>query len=168
VKGGLSSYTSFDDVYSDALAGKFPNEASLKQAFIEALKNELYRSPCNKHIIDQMIFPVLDEVLSGKKPDIRFSNMIIEVEPPGGSIDVGRMQLHDYMNRLFMMVNGKVKVLGLVTNGVEAELWILDNNELKPQNQGAMPTVAAQALHIFCSDKIPVVTPEDLVRIFGV
>lgn len=164
----MSSYTSFDDVYSDALAGKFPNEASLKQAFVEALKNGLYRSPCNRHVIDQMIFPVLDGVLSGKKPDIRFSNMVIEVEPPGGSIDVGRMQLRDYMDRLFTMVNGKVKVLGLVTNGVEAELWILDNNGPRLRCRGDMPTVAAQALHIFCSDKIPVVTPEDLVRIFGV
>lgn len=165
----MSIYRTFNDVYKDTRAGKFPNEPSLKQAFVEALKNELYRSPCNRHIIDQMISPVLDEVLSGKKPDIRFSNMIIEVEPPGGNIGVGRTQLLGYMNSLFKTVNGKVEVLGLVTNGVEAEFWILDKSgSTKMFSQGVMDAVATNALRVFCSSKIPVVTPEDLVRIFGV
>jgi hypothetical protein len=94
--------------------------------------------------------------------------MIIEVEPPGGAISIGRAQLLNYMDSLFKAVNGKVKTLGLVTNGVEAEFWILDKNGPIKKYQGVMPTVATQALHIFCSDKIPVVTPKDLIRIFGV
>lgn len=168
-----SVYSSFSAVYKDVVAGKFPNEPSLMQAFVEALKCELLRSPCNKYIVEHMIFPVLNEFLreGGKAPvfpDVLFSNVVIEVEPPGSNIDTGRAQLHSYMEALFRKIEGRAEVLGLVTNGAYAELWIYTRTGSAKVSDGDMPTVASQLLHVFCSSKIPVTTPGDLVRIFGV
>ena len=168
-----SVYDSFNAVYKGALAGEFPNEPSLKQAFVEALKFELSRSPCNKYIVEHMIFPVLDKVLKGGGkapvfPDVCFSNVVIEVEAPGDDVGAGRVQLHSYMEALFKRVEGRAEVLGLVTNGVRAELWVYGSSGPAKVSDGDMPTVAAQLLHVFCSSKVPVTTPEDLVRIFGV
>lgn len=164
----MSIYTSFNLVYRDVRAGRFPNEASLRQAFVEALKHELKGSLCNEYIVEALLSPVLDEVLNGRKPDILFSNIVIEVEPPNGDIGVGRVQLHDYMERLFRKVEGEVDILGLVTNGIEAEFWFYSRDGLEKRSDGRMPIVAGQVLQTFCSSKISIVTPDDLIRIFGV
>jgi len=164
----MSVYLSFAQVYRDTSLNIFPNEATLKQAFVEALKEELKRSPCNSYVVEHMLLPVLDETLKGKRPDIRVSNLVIEIEPPGAGLDIGRQQLHDYMNRLYMQVDGRVNVLGMVTDGINAELWVKSGNIVKILLSGDMPSVATQAIQLLCSNKIPVVTPEDLVRLFGV
>lgn len=162
-------FTSFRQVYNAAIAGTFSNEAELRQAFVEALKAELEQH-CRHHqyIAENMLAPALDEALKRGRPDIRVSNLVIEVERPGAGLDIGRQQLTRYMSELYEKVRGKVKVYGLVTDGVSAEIWVLDSNGERQEKSGNLPDVASNLLSEFCSSKIPVTDPEDLIRLFGV
>jgi len=55
-----------------------------------------------------------------------------------------------------------------VTNGIEAEYWLLDNNELKCKQRGSMAQVVGDTFLRLCSEKMVVVKPEDITDIFGV
>lgn len=159
---------SFLQVYNDVLADRFTNEAGLREAFIEALKNELLALKCDRCVADHVVSPAVDEVLREGRPDVRLFNLIVEVEAPGSGLSAGRSQLHRYMRELFDEAAGRIEVLGLVTDGAEAELWALGGGGFRREAEGDMPRVATLAIQVFCSQKIPVVTSRDLVRIFGV
>ncbi|MCE4611625.1 MAG: hypothetical protein F7C07_01865 [Desulfurococcales archaeon] len=161
-------YSSFETVYRDARAGAFLNEAELKQAFIEALKSEFGGSQCHKYIVKYWLFPALEETVRGRRPDIRISNIVVEVEPPGGDLGRGRLQLRQYMRDLYQVLGGRVEVYGLVTNGIDAELLEYDGSTYVTVESGDMPSVARDLIEIFCSRKIPVSDAKDLLRLFGV
>ena len=165
---GGSFYTDFQQVQRDVKAGKFRNESELKQAFVEALKAVL-RQACNRYIAENMLVPALDERIKSRRPDIWISNVIIEIEPPGSGLDAGLKQLKTYMQELYNKVRGAVDVYGLVTDGNDAEVWILNvNGEPRKMLSGSMPDMVDNLLRMFCSSKIPVTNPEELVRLFGV
>jgi hypothetical protein len=79
---GSSHFQSFIEVEGDTLGGRFGNEAELRQAVVEALKNELSRSTCSKSVVEYILAPLLDRTIKKKRPDIGFGNVVIEVEPP--------------------------------------------------------------------------------------
>ena len=159
---------SFQEVHRDCIGGVFSNEAGLRQAFVEALKVELKSSQCHKYIVEHWFIPSLDETIKRGRPDIRISNLVIEVEPPNSGLGEGRKQLEQYMEELYEKVKGRVEVYGLVTDGSEAEMFRRDDRGPSLVQRGDMPLVARNLLNLFCSSKIPIVNPEDLVRLFGV
>ncbi|MEM4005149.1 MAG: hypothetical protein QXM43_05895 [Desulfurococcaceae archaeon] len=162
-------YTGFQQVELDTKGGVFRNESELRHAFVEALKEELDGSKCDKYVVKGMLIPALDEAFkSGRRPDIRVSNLVIEVEPPGADLSKGREQLFNYMKELHQQIRGKTVVYGLVTNGIKAEFYEYSGKDPKLLLEDSMANVARGALERFCSQKIPVVDAEDLVRLFGV
>jgi len=61
-------------------------------------------------------------------------------------------------------------VHGVVTNGIETEYYVLERGstpQLKKKGN-SLSEVMAIVLAKFCADKVPVVTPEDLVEVLGV
>lgn len=166
----VSRYTNFDHVENDTRERIFKNESELRQAFVEALKEELARSICNRYLVNAWLVPALDETFKRGRPDIRISNLVIEVEPPNSGLEKGREQLKEYMRELYESTGGKVDVYGVVTDGVKAELWIRDYSGFRCEycDDRSMANVLRKALNLFCSQKIPVVNVEDLVRLFGV
>jgi len=163
----MSKYESFDDVYRGTISGVFANESELRQAFIEALKNELANSRCNKYIVGMWLSPALDRIIKEKKPDIRLSNIVIEVERPNAGLGKGLGQLKQYMDELYRNTNGRIEILGLVTDGKEAMLLKYDGKYTTLQ-QGGMPEVARNLIELLCSSKVPVINAKDLVDLFGV
>jgi len=164
----MSKHESFDDVYQGTISGVFANESELRQAFVEALKSELAKSRCNKYIVGVWLSPALDRaVKEGKKPDIRLSNIVIEVERPNAGLGEGLEQLKQYMEALYRDAGGRVEILGLVTDGREAVLLKYDG-KYRALRQGRMPEAARELIEVFCSSKIPVINAEDLVGLFGV
>ncbi|MEM1800533.1 MAG: hypothetical protein QXF58_02195 [Desulfurococcaceae archaeon] len=164
-------YTDFQQVELDTKGGVFRNESELKHAFVEALKKELGGSKCDEYVVKGMLIPALDEAFkSGRRPDIRVSNLVIEVEPPGADLSKGREQLFNYMKELHQQLRGKTVVYGLVTNGIKAEFYEYSGKDPKLLLEDSMANVARGALERFCTQegKIPVVDAEDLVRLFGV
>jgi len=162
------SYDSFDKVYRDTKAGVFSNEAGLRQAFVEALKAEFKNSQlCHEYIAEHWFVPALEETIKRGRPDIRISNVVIEVEPPRAGLKEGLEQLKRYMEELYQDVEGRVKVYGLVTDGEEAELLEYDGFTYTSQH-GEMPTIARGLIELLCSSKIPVVRADDLLKLFGV
>jgi hypothetical protein len=169
-----SIYTSFLEVERATEAGHFKNESELRQAVVEALKNELSRSRCSKNIVSYVLTPLLDRTIQKKRPDIRFGNIVIEVESPKAELTRGRDQLQQYVERLASLIKEspakEFVVHGVVTNGFVAEYYKFDvySKHLSLEKAGGLSEVMRYVLDIFCSEKIPVVTSEDLVDLLGV
>ncbi|MEM4030292.1 MAG: hypothetical protein QXO02_10365 [Thermofilaceae archaeon] len=163
-------YVSFEQVWRSCRSGVFRNESELRQAFVEALKEELRRASCHRYIAENWLIPALEDALRSGRADIRVSNLVVEVEPPGAGLAVGVEQLKRYMNDVFREFLGLVDVFGLVTDGLSAEFYVLQTGgEFELKSRGDMPGVARGAVAAFCSQqKIPIVRVEDLVRLFGV
>jgi hypothetical protein len=169
-----SIHTSFSDVERATEAGRFKNESELRQAVVEALKNELSRSRCSRSIVRYVLTPLLDRAIERRKPDIRFGNVVIEVEPPKTDLAKGRDQLRQYIEDLASLM-GKSRaedfvVHGVVTNGVDTEYYkfYIYSERLDLVRAGRLSEVMRYVLDVFCSGKIPIVTPEDLVDMLGV
>ena len=171
---GSSHYQSFIDVEGDTRGRRFGNEAELRQAVVEALKNELSRSRCSKSIVKYILAPLLDRTIEKKRPDVRFGNVVIEVEPPKADLARGRDQLRQYIKVLASLIReSQAKdfvVHGVVTNGIDTEYYkfYIYSERLDLVKAGWLSEVMRYVLDVFCSEKIPVVTPEDLVDVLGV
>lgn len=171
---GSSHYQSFIEVEGDTLGRRFGNEAELRQAIVEALKSELSRSRCSKNVVSYVLTPLLDRTIKKKRPDIRFGNVIIEVEPPKADLARGRDQLRQYIKGLASLIReSQAKdfvIHGVVTNGVDAEYYkfYIYSERLDLVKAGRLSEVMRYVLDVLCSEKIPVVSPEDLVDILGV
>ncbi len=164
----MPNYHSFDDVEKAVHSGIIRNEPELRQAFVEALKNEISRICSSKsELVRYYMIPRLDETLKGRRPDIRLLNLVFEIEKPDGDLSRGRTQLHDYMKTL-REISGGITIHGIVLNGIHAEHWVLNDNNLTRRQDGPMKDVVRRALHEFCSEKMPVVKEEDLADILGV
>jgi len=169
-----SHYQSFVEVEGDTLGRRFGNEAELRQAVVEALKNELSRSRCSKSVVKYILVPLLDRTIEKKRPDIRFGNVVIEVEPPKADLARGRDQIREYIKSLASLIReSQTKdfvVHGVVTNGVNTEYYkfYIYSERLDLVKAGRLSEVMRYMLDAFCSEKIPVVTPEDLVDMLGV
>jgi len=161
-------YKNFNEVYQDTISNVFTNESELRQAFVEALKNEFANSSCNKYIVELWLNLALDETIKEKRPDIRISNIVIEVEHPNSGLRKGLEQLKQYMDELYRNTGGRIEILGLVTDGREAMLLKYDGLKYTHLQQGDMSTVAHSLINLFCSSKIPVINVEDLIKLFGV
>jgi len=162
------TYSSFGDVESDARSGLFANEPDLRQALVEALKNEINRY-CGKNpvVVEHIFKPVLERVVEGRRrADIVFSNVVIEVKKPGG-LSQGRQQLYQYMADLRSRAEGLV-IHGVVTDGVDAEYYVLDDAGFKLVIRGGLSDVMSKLLTSFCAQKIPIVTPEELLSLVGI
>jgi len=172
-------YKNLDQVYDDVKQQFFSNEHSFRQAFVEAIKEESVKI-CREDIATNIIIPLLDAVIEGRKPDIIFANVVMELEkPPLQDSPISKekieSQLKPYMkklaNRLFEAV-----IWGLATNGWKAELWRLIKIPLdkeykiliEKETEGIMPEVVRQLLVKICTEKILIIVPDDLIRIFGV
>jgi hypothetical protein len=94
---------------------------------------------------------------------------VLEVEPPGAGLRKGREQLHRYLRELREAGAG-VELHGVVLDGLTAEYWVVESWRSEPvrQRDGRMVDIVRDAVQILCSEKVPVVLPEDLVEIFGV
>jgi hypothetical protein len=173
VPGG-SHFQSFIEVEGDTLGGRFGNEAELRQAVVEALKNELSRSRCSKSVVEYILAPLLDRTIKKKRPDIGFGNVVIEVGPPKADLAKGREQLQQYIKDLASLIREShakdFVVHGVVTNGVDTEYYkfYIYSEHLDLVKAGRLSGVMGYMLDVFCSEKIPVVTPEDLVDMLGV
>jgi hypothetical protein len=159
-------YKSFSEVENDTLSGKFANESELRQALIEALKHELGKY-CPKNLVEFVLIPMLERSVKEGRPDIRISNLIIEVESPKRDLSVGRSQLYRYMRDLASTAENLV-VKGVVTNGVETEYYELRREPPELKMRGMLHEVMSFVLTKFCSERIPMVTSRDLVDILGV
>jgi Arc/MetJ-type ribon-helix-helix transcriptional regulator len=164
----MSGYRSFDDVERSARAGRFANESELRQAFVEALKEEL-KLECDRELAYHYLVPVLDRRVKSGVPDIMVSNLVIEVERPGTGLDMGREQLHKYFKELRER-DVEIVLHGLVLDGLDAEYWRTDDPSEEPKlvRGGSMSNVVREAIRVLCSEKIPVILPEDLEEILGV
>jgi hypothetical protein len=161
-------YMSFSDVERDVRLGSFTTEPELRQAFVEALKNEVVRYCRNEDLVKYVFTPLLDRVLKERRrADIRFSNVVIEVEKPGGDLSQGREQLYRYMKDLKSQVRG-LMIYGVVTNGFDAEYYALNDDNIVMKMRGGLSQVMNNLLTMICSQKISIISPEDLVEIFGV
>jgi hypothetical protein len=138
-------------------------------AVANALECELLQR-CKKSVVEYALQPMIERHLRARKrPDVRLGNLVIEVEAPGDSLDAGRAQLCQYMRELASMAPWLDAVHGIVTNGVDAEYYVLGRRgNPEPKTRGSLSEVAAVALANFCADKVPVVRPEDLVEALGV
>ena len=160
-------YVSFSEVERDTKLRKFSNEPELRQALVEALKEEVNKY-CKKDLVEYVFKPMLERVLGDKKrADIIFSNVVIEVEKPGGDLSQGREQLRTYMNDLKSRIKELV-IHGVVTNGIDAEYYVLDDDHPRLIKTGSLSDVMSNLLTIFCSQKIPIITSEELLSIIGV
>jgi len=160
-------YVSFSEVERDTKLRKFSNEPELRQALVEALKEEVNKY-CKKDLVEYVFKPMLERVLGDKKrADIIFSNVVIEVEKPGGDLSQGREQLRTYMNDLKSRIKELV-IHGVVTNGIDAEYYVLDDDNIVMRMRGGLSQVMNNLLTMICSQKISMISPEDLVEIFGV
>jgi hypothetical protein len=160
-------YVSFSEVERDTKLRKFSNEPELRQALVEALKEEAGKY-CKKDLAEYVFKPMLERVLREKRrADIIFSNVVIEVENPGGDLSQGRKQLYTYMNDLKSLIKELV-IHGVVTNGIDAEYYVLDDDHPRLRKTGSLSDVMSNLLTIFCSQKIPVITSEELLSILGV
>jgi hypothetical protein len=160
-------YVFFLEVEKDTKLNKFSNEPELRQALVEALKEEAGKY-CKKDLAEYVFKPMLEKVLREKRrADIIFSNVVIEVENPGGDLSQGREQLYTYMNDLKSLIKELV-IHGVVTNGIDAEYYVLDDDHPRLRKTGSLSDVMSNLLTIFCSQKIPVITSEELLSIIGV
>jgi poly-gamma-glutamate capsule biosynthesis protein CapA/YwtB (metallophosphatase superfamily) len=160
-------YMSFSEVERDTKLSKFSNEPELRQALVEALKEEVGKY-CKKDLAEYVFRPMLERVLrERRRADIIFSNVVIEVENPGGDLSRGREQLYTYMNDLKSRIKELV-IHGVVTNGIDAEYYVLDDDHPRLIKTGSLSDVMSDLLTLFCSQKIPIITSEELLSIIGV
>jgi len=172
-------YNSLDQVYQDVKRKYFTNENTFRQAFVEALKYEIEKI-CSLGSHKNILRIMLDNVVKGRKPDVSFANVVMELEvPPEEDRPITRRkieaQLKPYMEKI-AEPHLIVEVLGLATNGWRAELWRLKKipldgeTEIKIEKvaEGPMPEITRHLLRLLCSDKISILSPDDLVAIFGV
>ncbi|NAZ13386.1 MAG: hypothetical protein GU359_04445 [Desulfurococcales archaeon] len=160
-------YMSFSEVERDTKLSKFSNEPELRQALVEALKEEAGKY-CKKDLAEYVFKPMLERVLrERRRADIIFSNVVIEVENPGGDLSRGREQLYTYMNDLKSRIKELV-IHGVVTNGIDAEYYVLDDDHPRLIKTGSLSDVMSDLLTLFCSQKIPIITSEELLSIIGV
>ena len=163
-----SYYASFSEVEKDVKVAQLKTEAELRQAIVEALKSELNKRCPSQHLVEFALRPMIDRsVKERRKPDVGFSNVVIEVEFPRGGLSKGRAQLEQYMRDLASKAKDVV-VHGVVTDGVDAEYYELRGEHLEVKTHGKLSEVMAYLLDNFFAQKIPVVAPEDLVDILGV
>jgi hypothetical protein len=167
-------YKTFTDVEQSTRASYFSNEPELRQAFIEALKNELEilcENMKKGKFYDYGLIPFIDRTITETRPDIRLGNFIIEVEPPNSDLSKGRKQLLNYICELSEKLGSNVEIYGIVTNGAEAEHWYFKGgscNNIERKESGDMNTIMRHVLHEFCSKKMTITEPDQLVAIFGV
>ena len=165
---GSSHYQSFIEVEKDTLGRRFGNEAELRQAFIEALKEEFARACSKEEIAREVLKIYIDRVLRKRRPDIRISNLVIELEPPGKDIEPGRKQLYQYMRDAINELKAN-RIYGVVSNGVDAELYILERGAEEPREEaiGKLTQVMPLTLQRVCVEKLPILSSEELVSVFN-
>jgi hypothetical protein len=170
-----SVYTSLMDIERDTVNGKFKTEAELRQAFIEALKSEFPKHGCRQDVVKFALSLLLERSMKDRKrPDIRFSNVIIEVEPPKAGLAKGRDQLLQYMKALIMQLREsgvrEFEIYGIVTDGIDAEFYKLHIYSNSPTliKAGKLSETMMYFLRVFCAEKIPIISSEELVEILGV
>ncbi len=138
-----------------------------KNELIYAVANVLlfeFAQHCKKNIVEYVLKPMIKRRLG---PRFRLGNIAVLVEAPGGGLNAG--ELHQHMRELASMAPWLDVVYGIVTDGTEAEYYMLKKGgvpELKVR--GSLSEVAAAAAADLCAGKIPIVSPEDIAVIFGV
>jgi hypothetical protein len=124
--------------------------------------------------VEYILAPLLDRTIAKKRPDIRFGNIVIEVEPLKAGLAKGREQLQEYIEALASSIREShakdFVVHCVVTSGVDTENYkfYIYSERLELVKAGRLSEVMRYMLDIFCSEEIPVVTPEDLVDMLGV
>jgi hypothetical protein len=152
------------------MSGRVRSHDELVHAIASALERELLQQRCKRGVVEHALLPMIGRHLRARRrPDIRLGNLVIEIEAPGSRLDDGRAQLHQYMRDLASMAPWLNIVYGVVTNGMEAEYYVLERGGApEPKTRGSLGEVMAAALAKFCAGKVPVVRPEDLVEVLGV
>jgi len=155
-------------------SGRLDHHDQLVHELLDALKCEIQSiglDQCmNSHVKSYILWPIIDinKRLRRGRPDIRFSNVVIEVEAPRRGVGPAkRNQLFGYMQQLAQLAPGS-PIFGVVTDGAVAEWWELGGDQPTCRMSGDMSDVMRAMLHAFCSREIRVVTPDDLIEVFGI
>jgi hypothetical protein len=123
----------------------------------DALLRELSKR-CKKNVVEYVLQPMAERNLT--RGGLRLGNLVVEVGGVGG--------LHQRMKELMSTAPWLDVVYRIVTNGTEAEYYVLRRGgEPELKARGSLAEVAAAAASDLCADKIPVVSPEDIATIFG-
>ncbi len=119
---------------------------------------------CKRSVVEYVLRPMIKKRLGTR---FRLGNLVVLVEAPGDGLNAG--ELHQYMRELASMAPWLDVVYGIITNGAEAEYYVLKRGE-EPElkARGGFREVAAAAAADLCAGKIPIVSPEDIAVIFGV
>ena len=159
----------FKDVYNKVRGNQYANEASFRQDFVEALKNEL-NAACPERA--RLVNPVLEyKVGLKKRADTRVFNIFLEFEvPPSNEGNVTRnkeIQILDYLDDLAKVkAKNNSQLLGFVTNGWKAEIF---KYPAKTASQSSNFMAVSNALiPILCqSANLGITEPDDFIALFG-
>jgi hypothetical protein len=123
---------------------------------------------CKKNIVEYVLKPMIKKRLGAQ---FRLGNLIVIVETKTTKGVLNADELRRHMRELASAAPWLDVVYGIVTNGIEAEYYVLkrgstEDPELK--TRGGLSEVASVATADFCAGKIPVAGPEDIADIFRI
>jgi hypothetical protein len=159
----------FKGVSDKVLARQYSNEATFRQEFVEALKNELATQCPDKAAL---LNPVLEyKVGVRKRADTRLFNVFFEFEiPPPNSAPVTKakeLQLIGYLDKVGKSANVHGNpIFGFVTNGWFAEIFRYP--AAAPFQSGDFPKVTSSLVALISqSATLGITEPDDFIAIFG-
>lgn len=124
---------------------------------------------CRQSVAQYVLRPMIESHLRAGRPYIRLGNLVV-VATPKECLDARRTPLFQYMHEVASAALWLDEVYGvIVTDDAHAEYYTLQRGgdpELKAE--GDLGEVVAAALATLCAGKMSVVSPEDVVVIFGV
>lgn len=158
------------DVYDKVLRGNYPNEASFRQEFLEAIKNEVMQRH-GKKARGQILTATLEYLIGKRRADVRIGNVLFELEaPPRNEKNISqreREELEDKMKQLAMKTG--IKLYGVVTNGWFIELYEYDEGSIRQLRMEKFLRGAEFLIDFLCTrlSKIEVIDASDFISIFG-
>ena len=165
----MSGVIRFSDVYSKVAGGGYVNEATFRQEFLEALRNELTRNCPDRA---RLLNPVLEyKVGLRKRADTRVFNVFFEFEIPtqtSSNVSPEKVtQLFEYLQKITdgTRIRG-TDLFGFVTNGWFAQ--ILKFPSKRPNQSGDFIRVTGGLLSLLCNfQSLGVTEPDDFIALFG-
>jgi len=161
--------TDFTMVYKRITTSSYPNEASFRQDFIEALKNELSFSCRRKASLINVILEY--KINKRKRADTKICNIIFEFERPSptktGISTAKRQQLFSYLSDMHKKYP-QTAFYGVITNGWYMEIY--KETSQVPLYSGRFLDGAKYLVMLICINiqKFSIIEPDDFIAIYGV
>ena len=163
---------SLQDVYRKVRRKAYPNEATFRQSYIEALRHEIQK---NHKSLVRIVNPILEYAIKTRRADLKFLNVIFEFEaPPSYDAPISsseKQELLDKMQKLFDSISGEERIYGFVTNGWKAEIYGCEpgRRSIIPLYGGDIVTATRHLLNMLDQNRmIPLINPQDFIALFGV